>query len=194
MKIPESFYQHSNVTHIAKNLLGKYLFTKINGAITSGMIVETEAYSHREKGCHAYKGMTPRNEVMYQSGGPAYVYLCYGIHNMFNVVTNEKNVADAVLVRALEPGVGIELMQKRMNVATPKRITSGPGKLTKALGVDRTFNGKLLWDDDIWLEEGIVIPRSKIIVSPRIGIDYAGEDALLPWRYTIKDNPWVSKP
>jgi len=195
MKLNESFYQGNNVVKIAKELLGKGLFTKINNKTLGGMIVETEAYSHVEKGCHAYqKKKTIRNEVMFKHGGHAYVYVCYGIHNLFNVVTNEEDEADAVLIRALEPVKGIEWMKKNSNTSNEKRITSGPGKLTKALGIDRSHNADLLWSEHIWLEDlGIIIPKRQIVSSPRIGIDYAGEDALLPWRFTIKGNVWVSK-
>jgi DNA-3-methyladenine glycosylase len=194
MKLEESFYLRTNVIRVARDLLGKYLFTKIAGKVTAGMIVETEAYSHLERGCHAFNGKTSRNAVMFESGGVSYVYLCYGIHHLFNVVTNDKDVPEAVLIRALEPKIGEKHMLKRMGTDSAKRITSGPGKLTKALGIDRRFNGKQLRDNEIWLEEGEVIQPSKILASARIGINYAGVDALLPWRFTIKDSPWVSKP
>src|SRR6478735_1743026 len=133
MKLPESFYIRSNVTTIARQLLGKVLATKINGEVTSGVIVETEAYSETERGSHAFRGMTKRNEVMFGQGGTVYVYLCYGVHEMFNVVTNREKRADAILIRALEPLAGVETMLKRINKSSPARITSGPGKLTKAL-------------------------------------------------------------
>lgn len=194
MKLGESFYIRRNVTTIARELLGKVLSTKINNQVTSGIIVETEAYSYKEKGCHAFKGMTKRNEVMFEQGGKAYVYLCYGIHEMFNVVTNEAGKADAILVRALEPASGIEVMQERMGAQTPARITSGPGKLTRALGIDRKLNGEKLVQNVIWIEDqGIKIKPAAIVCTARIGIDYAGGDALLPWRFTIKDNKWISK-
>lgn len=194
MKLDPSFYTRSNVVVIARELLGKVLSTKINGLTTSGMIVETEAYSEKEKGCHAYKGMTQRNAVMYDDGGVAYVYLCYGIHQMVNVVTNTKGIADAVLIRALEPMTGMEVMMKRMNVSHAKRITSGPGKLTRALGIDKSFNGKSIAGKELWIEDcGMKVKPKQIIKSPRIGIDYAGDDALLPWRFTLKGNEWISK-
>jgi len=194
MKLPESFYTRSNVTTIARQLLGKILATKINGEVTSGVIVETEAYSDKERGSHAFRGMTKRNEVMFGRGGKAYVYLCYGVHEMFNVVTNHERKADAILIRALEPIEGIEAMMERTNKSSLARITSGPGKLTKALGIDRKLNGKKLGTNKIWIEDkGLKIKPSDIVSSPRIGIDYAGEDALLPWRYTIRNNKWISK-
>lgn len=195
MKIEESFYQRRDVVGIAKELFGKVLFTKIKGIVTGGMIVETEAYSNLERGCHAYQNrMTPRNEVMFKAGGHAYVYLCYGIHHLFNVVTNQDGQAEAVLVRALEPIKGIDLMIRRMGAKNEKRITSGPGKLTKAMGIDRSLNGENLWSRHLWLEDvGFTIKKSEIVSSPRIGIDYAGQDALLRWRFTVKNNSWVSK-
>jgi len=192
--LPKAFYLRKNVVLIAKELLGKLLMTSIDGQPTGGMIVETEAYSYRERGCHAYQGMrTERNKIMFEAGGIAYVYLCYGIHNLFNVVVNENDKADAVLVRALQPVEGEELMKSRMKTSSLKRITSGPGKLTKALGIDRTSNGKNLSSCELWIEDGVTIRKKEIISAPRIGIDYAGEDAKLPWRFFIKDNEWVSK-
>ncbi len=193
--LPESFYQRNNVEAIARELLGKALYSRVNKKVTGGMIVETEAYSQKEKGCHAFKGKTERNKIMFETGGFAYVYLCYGIYNLFNVVTNTEGLADAVLIRALQPLEGEELMMKRMKTISIERITSGPGKLTDALGIDRSFNGKYLLSNDVWLEDnGKLISGKNIIASKRIGIDYAGKDALLPWRFTIKGNPWVSKP
>ena len=193
--LKESFYQRNNVVSIARELLGKCLFTKFGGKTTGGMIVETEAYSYREKGCHAYQNrMTLRNKVMFSNGGLAYVYLCYGIHHLFNVVTNLEGEADAVLIRALEPIQGLEVMMKRMQTHSPKRITAGPGKLTKALGIDRKHNGMELRSDNLWIADtGKVIKRKEIVSSRRIGIDYAGKDALLPWRFSLQDNPWISK-
>jgi DNA-3-methyladenine glycosylase len=131
---------------------------------------------------------------MFGSGGVSYVYLCYGIHYLFNVVTNTKDVPEAVLVRALEPTIGIEVMQERRGTAANRfHLTSGPGKLTKALGIERNFNGKSLDSNEIWIEDSsIIVPKNRIEITPRIGIDYAGEDALLPWRFCVKDNPWVS--
>lgn len=202
MKLSESFYQQSNVVKIARELLGKELFTNIDKKISSGIIVETEAYSWKEKGCHAYNNRkTSRNAVMFLPGGFSYVYLCYGIHHMFNVVTGGDGIAEAVLIRALEPASGLPWMHQRMKTDPDSyrnyRITSGPGKLTKALGIDRSLNGKYLLGDEVWIEDSgpdsNPVGKNKIVASKRIGIDYAGEDANLPWRFTIKDNAWVSK-
>jgi DNA-3-methyladenine glycosylase len=194
-KLAEEFYQRTNVVQIARELLGKTLYTRIDGIMTGGMIVETEAYSWKERGSHAYNNRrTTRNEIMFGTGGFTYVYLCYGIHNLFNVVTNRESVAEAVLIRALEPVAGEEYMIKRTKAKNSKKITSGPGKLTKALGIDRKMNAKYLLEDEIWIEDAAQVAKNKIVTGSRIGIDYAGEDASLPWRFQIKDNPWVSKP
>jgi DNA-3-methyladenine glycosylase len=195
MKLAESFYKRKDVVRIARELLGKALFTSHEGVVTGGIIVETEAYSWTERGCHAYgKRKTPRNTVMFGPGGVAYVYFCYGMHYLFNVVTNTQDAPEAVLIRAIEPIAGIEQMQMRRGALKQQRhLTSGPGKLTKALGIDRNFNGKSLLGNEVWIEEvGTKILSGQIEASPRIGIDYAGDDAALPWRFTIKGNPWVS--
>lgn len=195
IKLPESFYLEPDVVKIAKNLLGKFLVTNLGDGLTSGMIVETEAYSWRERGCHAFQGKrTRRNEAMFASGGVSYVYLCYGMYELFNVVTNEQNVAEAVLIRALQPTEGQEIMLKRYGVKNLKRITSGPGKLTKALGITRAQNLFDLKGDKVWIEDrGVLIKPSQREASARIGLNFGGSDAVLPWRFTIKDNEWVSR-
>jgi DNA-3-methyladenine glycosylase len=196
MKLPESFYQRPNVVKIARELLGKGLFTRVDSTVTGGMIVETEAYSWKERGCHAYGARkTGRNAVMFGRGGFSYVYLCYGMHNLFNIVTNQENVADAILIRALEPVEGMAEMERRRGpLSSSSHLTSGPGKLTKALGIDRKWNGKFLLGNEIWIEDfGHKLSKSTIEASHRIGIDYAGEDAKLPWRFTLKGSPWLSK-
>ncbi len=195
MKLEPSFYMRSNVVAVARSLLGKRLLTNVQGALTSGIIVETEAYSWKERGCHAYGGRkTARNEVMFEAGGRAYVYLCYGVHNLFNVVTNRQGLADAVLIRAIEPVTGLEEMYKRRGQVGLFQLTSGPGKLTRALGIDRSWNGKILWNNDVWIEHTDMNVSSKYIEhGKRIGIDYAGADANLPWRFMLKGNKWISK-
>jgi DNA-3-methyladenine glycosylase len=194
LKLTERFYHRKDVAKIARELIGKKLITNISGKFTSGMIVETEAYSFMEKGCHAYNNkLTNRNKVMFEKGGVSYVYLCYGMHNLFNIVTNIEDKAEAVLIRALEPIEGIDWMMNRMNAKTPRKITSGPGKLSKAMGIDRTFYGISLLSDELWVEEFIEIPSKEILISERIGIEYAGDDARLPWRFSIRNNIWVSK-
>ncbi|MBX2962984.1 MAG: DNA-3-methyladenine glycosylase [Cyclobacteriaceae bacterium] len=195
MLIEPSFYVRQNVVAIARSLIGKLLVSNIGGSLTSGIIVETEAYSWKERGCHAYGGRkTARNEVMFEEGGRAYVYLCYGMHHLFNIVTNQSGRAEAVLVRALEPVRGMDVMNARRGNVRHYQLTSGPGKLTRALGIDRSHNGKLLWNEEVWLEHSDKKVSARQIVSgKRIGIDYAGADADLPWRFTLKENPWVSK-
>ncbi|MDW8331744.1 MAG: DNA-3-methyladenine glycosylase [Cyclobacteriaceae bacterium] len=196
MKLEAAFYQRNNVVKIARELLGKILVTRVGGHITSGMIVETEAYSWKERGCHAYGGRkTARNSVMFMPGGYAYVYLCYGMHNMVNVVTNSEGVAEAVLIRAVEPIRGVDVMMERRNTnATSLReLTTGPGKLTAALGINRDFNGKSLLGEEIWIEQGEKILSRDIVASARIGIAYALEDAKLPWRFYIRGHEFVSK-
>lgn len=194
MKLDQTFYRQADVTRVARALLGKLLVTRAGGSITSGIIVEAEAYSHKERGCHAYNNrLTQRNKVMFGDGGHAYVYLCYGIHHLFNAVTNRPGIGDAVLIRALEPKHGLEVMLRRMGADSPRRITSGPGKLSKAMGIDRSMNGSSLAGPEVWIEDGVKVGRGSIISSTRIGIDYAGEDAKLPWRFTIGNNEWVSR-
>lgn len=196
MKLSEDFYQGKNVVRIAQDLLGKALFTNLQGVVTGGIIVETEAYSWKERGCHAFDARkTARNAIMFEKGGHAYVYLCYGMHHLFNVVTNKQGTADAVLIRALEPLAGIEEMKLRRGKSiTPEQLTSGPGKLSKALGINRALNGKFLLDNEVWIEDlGNKIAKKDIDAGPRIGIDYAGEDAKLPWRFSVKGNRWVSR-
>lgn len=197
-KLPYSFYQQEDVNHLAIALLGKQLFTLIDGELTGGTIVETEAYKGAiDKASHAYGGrFTDRTKVMYQAGGLSYVYLCYGIHHLFNVVTAEANTPHAVLVRGLEPITGIDTMLRRRNMAVVKpNLTAGPGALAKALGIDRTLNAKELWGDEIWIEDNqIRYQPEEIVAVPRVGVAYAAEHALLPWRYYVKGNKFVSKP
>lgn len=184
--LPASFYQGSDVVRIARELLGKVIVTNFNGIRTSGIITETEAYAGwADKASHAHGGKrTPRNEPMYAAGGIAYVYLCYGIHHLFNVVTNEPGIPHAVLVRAIHPMEGLPTMMKRRG--SEKLTTIGPGTLTQALAIRTEHSGMDLSCGPIQLEDhGIVVKSTHVIVGPRIGIDYAGADALLPYRFRI---------
>ncbi len=198
MKLPLSYYSNQDVLFLAQDLLGKVLFTEINGETTAGIIVETEAYfGVKDKASHAYGGRrTDRTETLYSHGGVSYVYLCYGIHHLFNVVTSVEDDPHAVLVRAVEPLIGKEIMEKRRNMPASKpSISAGPGSAAKALGIDRSFNRKDLNGHEIWIEDhGISYTPDKIIAGPRIGVAYAQEDALLPWRFFVKGNKYVSKP
>nr|WP_068892392.1 DNA-3-methyladenine glycosylase [Pedobacter panaciterrae] len=197
-KLAYSFYQNAEVNDLAVQLLGKLLFTRIGGELTGGIIVETEAYKGIEdKASHAYGGrFTNRTQVMYEEGGLSYVYLCYGIHHLFNVVTAPKGIPHAVLIRGIEPVTGIDVMLRRRNMLLLKpNITAGPGALSKAMGIDKDLNAKDLSGEEIWIEDnGIVFPNDQIVSSVRVGVDYAGDHALLPWRYYVKGNKFVSKP
>ncbi|MBO4654329.1 MAG: DNA-3-methyladenine glycosylase [Bacteroidales bacterium] len=187
MKLPLSYYLSSDVVALARDLLGKYLFTQIDGQLAGGIITETEAYKGiGDRACHSFGGLrTARNEIMYHTGGVAYVYFCYGMHNMFNVVTNVENEPEAVLIRAIFPTHGEELMLQRLRKSKiSATLTNGPGKLTKALGITRALNGKSLRSEEVWLEDrGLYLPDEQVQVTPRIGVDYAGGDALLPYRF-----------
>lgn len=193
--LPLDFYRRTDTIRIAKELLGKALVTRINGRLTSGIIVETEAYTVDDKACHAYGyRRTARTEILYSPGGLAYIYLCYGIHHLFNVVTNVEDEPAAVLVRAVEPIEGLDLMLRRRKMAeSHPRLTAGPGALTQALGLKTSQNGSSLLSKRIQIADiGLKISPRQILASPRVGVGYAGEDAKLPWRFRIKDNPWTS--
>lgn len=198
MKLPKHFYLRPDVAEIARDLVGKSLFTNTNGRVTGGMIVEAEAYcGATDRACHAYKNKcTDRTKVMFDAGGIAYVYLCYGIHCLFNIVTNSEGYADAILIRAVEPTHGLDVIRMRRNSDNRSvNLTSGPGKLTKALGIDLMHNGADLTQDQIWIEDsGITFSSDHIVSTTRIGVEYSGIDAFLSWRYYIKNNKWVSKP
>lgn len=189
-KLPLSFYLQEDVLAISKQLLGKYLFTFFNGCLTGGMIIETEAYrAPDDRASHAF-GMrrTKRNETMYQKGGVCYIYLCYGVHSLFNIVTNQQGIPHAILIRALEPSVGIEkMLERRHKIKVDKSLTSGPGSLSQALGLSLKHNGISLTGPDIWVQDnGLIVLDDDVITSPRVGVDYAGEDASLPWRFRLK--------
>jgi DNA-3-methyladenine glycosylase len=195
-KLPLSFYQHSDVTLVAKALLGKSLFTCVNGIRTGGIITETEAYDGIvDKACHAYNGRrTNRTEIMYAAGGVSYVYLCYGIHHLLNVVTGNADNPQAVLIRSIEPLIGVEEMLLRRNMSKlHPRITSGPGALSSALGIDKSFNATSLNSEIIWLENNPEYAISEIESTPRIRVEYAQEHALWPYRFYLKGNKFVSK-
>ncbi len=195
-KLPASFYQRTDVASIAKELLGKLLVTNFNAELTTGRIVETEAYNGIvDKASHSYgRRRTNRTETMYAAGGIAYVYLCYGIHHLFNVVTHSKDTPHAILIRAIEPVDGIEIMLQRMNKEKADyTIGKGPGNVSKALGIAVRHTGLSLLKSEIYIaDDDTVISPSALGVGPRIGVDYAAEDALLPYRFYVKGNPYVS--
>lgn len=188
MILPPDFYANPDVADAARSLLGKVLCTNIDGVLTSGIITETEAYCGRnDKACHANNGRrTPRTEVMFGPPGHAYVYLCYGIHHLFNVVTNREGLADAVLVRSVAPVDGLDIMKERRGMADRKSLTNGPGKLSQALGIVTSMSGIKLDKEPVWIEDrGIQTDESSVKTTPRIGVEYAGEDAKSPWRFLL---------
>jgi DNA-3-methyladenine glycosylase len=196
-KLPPSFYQQEDVVSLAKQLLGKLLFTYVDGKLTGGIITETEAYDGvADKACHAYGGRnTNRTATMFLNGGVTYVYLCYGIHHLLNVVSGTEGNPQAILIRAIEPTVGLEVMlERRKKEKVPPRITAGPGALAQALGIDRQLNAKDLSADEIWIEDAKNYEDEKIVATTRIGVAYAQEHALWPFRFYIKGNKYVSKP
>ena len=185
-KLPRSFYLREDVVGIARELLGKVLVSRIDGALTSGIITETEAYAGViDRASHAFGGRrTGRTEVMYARGGTAYVYLCYGIHHLFNVVTNASDTPHAVLIRAMHPLQGIDVMKQRRR--QERLTTRGPGTVSQALGIHTSHTGTDLLGDILHIEDRkIQVPATAIVAGPRIGVDYAGEDALLPYRFHI---------
>lgn len=195
-KVPLSFYLRKDVVKIAKELLGKIVVTNLDGKITSGRIVETEAYiGITDKASHSFGGRrTARNEHMYSPPGKAYVYICYGMHQMFNITTNKKEIPDAVLIRAVEPLNGIDIMLKRTNKKIlDKTLTRGPGNVGKALGIFKHHSGLFLLDEKIYLlDDNYKIENENIGVSKRIGVESAGADATLPYRFYVKRNKYVS--
>jgi DNA-3-methyladenine glycosylase len=195
MKLTEDFYVRDDVVEISRDLLGKVLCTRIGGKRTSVLITETEAYAGvTDRASHAFGDRrTRRTEPMYAPGGHAYVYLCYGIHHLFNVVTNVEDVPHAVLIRAGEPLEGLDLMLKRRRKERQdKTLLGGPGSTAQALGISTQLTGTSLLGDEIWIEDrGIRIESSTISAGPRVGVDYAGEDAELPYRFRVREIPNV---
>ena len=196
-KLGLDFYRRPETLVVAEELLGKVLVTEVGGVRTSGMIVESVAYLGKEdKAAHSYGGRrTARTEVMFAEGGVAYVYLCYGMYNLFNVITNVEGEPHGVLIRGVEPLEGIPHMLERRGMAQLKHsLTAGPGALAKAMGITLAMTGLPLTGDTVWLEDrGVRVEPERIVRSPRVGVAYAQEDALLPYRFRIQGNPWSSK-
>jgi DNA-3-methyladenine glycosylase len=194
--LERSFYDRADVTLIARELLGKILITRFNNEVTSGRIVETEAYNGAvDRASHAYNNRrTNRTEVMFGKPGTAYVYLCYGIHHLFNVVTNRQEIPHAVLIRGIEPLTGIDIMQDRTRKKVlDNTLTRGPGNVSKALGIFTYHSGLDLIKSEIQIvDDGFRYKKKEIAITTRIGVDYAGPDALLPYRYIVRDNLYVS--
>lgn len=197
MKLARTFYTRSDTVAAARELLGKLIVVPdVDGRRVSGMIVETEAYlGYEDQAAHSFGGRrTQRNEVTYGVGGHAYVFFIYGMYYQFNIVCGPIDSPNAVLIRALEPIDGIELMSSRRQRTNPKDLASGPGKLCIAMNIDRSLNGEDLLGDRIWIEKYRSFDDNDIAVGKRIGIDYAGEDASLPLRFWVRDNKFASKP
>lgn len=198
-KLPADFFRKNDVVGISKSLLGKYLMTNFDGLLTGGRIVETEAYrGPDDKACHAHLNrFTKRTKVMFEAGGVAYIYLCYGIHHLFNIVTADAGKPHAILIRAIEPTDGIKVMLERRGFESLRpQLTAGPGVMSKALGIHKSYTGTDLSQEDspIWIEDrGELIDTADIMSGPRIGIDYAEECKDWPWRFWIKGSRWVSK-
>jgi DNA-3-methyladenine glycosylase len=195
-KLPPSFYLQEDVVLLARQLLGKVLVTNWEGeGITSGRIVETEAYAGEiDRASHAFRGRTSRTAVMYGTGGNAYVYLCYGIHQMFNIVTAREGIPHAVLVRAVEPMEGVELMLQRTGKKKlDKTLTRGPGNVGKAFGFHTSQCGLSLQSEELYIaDDGFSLPKGSVCSSPRIGVDYAGEHAAWHYRFYVCGNPYIS--
>lgn len=194
--LPLDYFAHEDVVFLAKDLIGKLLVTTFDNTVTAGRIVETEAYNGViDRASHAYNNRrTARTEIMYSPAGTAYVYLCYGMHHLFNIVTNRQGIPHAILIRALEPVAGVDKMLERTGKPhLDSSLTRGPGNVSKALGITTAHTGLDLWQHEIWLAtDGFAIDDAQIIATPRIGVDYAGADALLPYRFMVKGNKYVS--
>jgi len=197
-RLKQSFYVREDVLQISKELLGKYLVSCFEGQKTGGKIVETEAYrAPDDKACHAYQNLnTKRTSVMFERGGLAYVYLCYGVHHLFNVVTAKRGMAHAVLIRAIEPVDNLPLMlERRSKKIINRQLAGGPGVLSQALGITTRYSGCSLFEDSshVWIEDrGEKLTEKEIIASPRVGVAYAQECALWNWRFRIIDSKWTS--
>ncbi|MDA0989815.1 MAG: DNA-3-methyladenine glycosylase [Verrucomicrobia bacterium] len=202
-KLPPRFYRGPDVIHIARRLVGCHLVTRLpldthdpSPVTTAGMIVETEAYAGPDdRASHAYGGRrTARTETMFQGGGIAYVYRCYGIHALFNVVTNVRDIPHAVLIRAIEPTKGVDAMRHRrdyQDIAPP--LVAGPGRMTQALGITTQHDGTDLRGTSIWIEQRMSsVSDSQLIASARVGVQYAGDHAARPWRFRLRGNRWTS--
>lgn len=195
-KLAREFYTRDDTIQVTRDLLGATLVVPTEtGARVSAMIVETEAYLGAEdKAAHSYGNRrTKRTETMFATGGTAYIFFIYGMYFQFNVVVGKVGVPHAVLIRAVEPLENIEIMRERRGTMKDANLTSGPGKLCIALGIDKTFNNENLLGEKVWLEEGRKISDGEIASGKRVGIDYAEEYAEKPWRFWLKENLFVSR-
>jgi DNA-3-methyladenine glycosylase len=195
-KLDARFYDRADVLQIARDLLGKILVTEWDGIRSSGRIVETEAYAGvNDRASHAFGGRrTSRSEHLYGNPGTIYIYICYGMHHLFNVITNKKDIPHGVLIRALEPMEGVDYMLKRTGKPVADyTLTKGPGNLSRALGISKFHNGGNLFSQEIFIEDdGYRYKNNEVQVTRRIGVESAREDAELPYRFIVKGNPYVS--
>ncbi len=195
-KLDRSFYSRKNVLQIASDLLGKILVTQLNGIRSSGRIVETEAYAGiDDRASHAYGGKrTARSEHLYGDPGTVYVYICYGMHHLFNVITNKKDIPHGVLIRALEPMEGVDEMLNRSGKLTADyTLTKGPGNLSRAMGMNKNHSGGNVFSEEIFIaDDGLRYKKNEIVITKRIGVDGAGKDANLLYRFIVRGNPYVS--
>ena len=195
-KLSREFYTRADTLQIAQDLLGKTLvIPTAGGERVSGKIVETEAYlGIEDKAAHSYGNrQTKRTETMFAEGGTVYVFFIYGMYFQFNVVVGQVGVPHAVLIRAVQPVENIEIMRERRGKMKDTNLTSGPGKLCIALGIDKTFNNESLLGEKVWLEDNREISKDEIACGKRVGIDYAEEYAEKPWRFWVKNNSFVSR-
>lgn len=202
-KILESDFFKRDTVEVAKSLIGKKIIRNISGNFFCAKIVETEAYLGLEdRACHSYGGkITERNKTLYLPGGHIYVYLIYGMYDLLNIVTRDEDHPEAVLIRGVEPLDNLDGIAKNrfgksyedLSTYQRKNLTNGPGKLSKGLAIDRSLNGKILSEDYLYIGEGEDVPEKDLVITKRIGIDYAGEDAKLPLRFCLRDNPYVSQ-
>lgn len=187
--LPTAFFLRDDVVRVARELLGKVLVTRLDGATCAALIAETEAYAgETDRASHARGGRrTARTEPMYARGGRAYVYLCYGIHHLFNVVTNVEGVPHAVLIRGAQPVDGLPAMLARRGRQRPEAgLLSGPGRLAQGLGITTALSGTPFDDGRVWIEDrGVTVRPRDVVAGPRVGVDYAGEDAALPYRFRL---------
>lgn len=190
LKLPLAYYRQEDTLAVARDLLGKILVSNVNGeGICSAIITETEAYLGAvDKASHAYGNRrTPRTNTMFLAGGVAYVYLCYGIHHLFNIVTHKEGIPHAILVRAVYMLSGHEIVSQRTGKQNTQ-LFDGPGKLTRAMGITTRHNASPLTGNTIWLEDHYLQPqKQQIIITARVGVEYAGDDALLPYRFILND-------
>lgn len=202
-KILKNDFFKRDTVEVAKSLIGKKIIRNISGNFFCAKIVETEAYLGLEdRACHSYGGrITDRNKTLYLPGGHIYVYLIYGMYDLLNIVTRDEEHPEAVLIRGVEPLENLDGISKNrfgkayeeLSTYQRKNLSNGPGKLSMALGINRSLNGKVLSKDYLYIGEGEEVPEKDLVITKRIGIDYAGEDADLPLRFCLRDNPYVSK-